>query len=87
MEQLIAQSNAKGIHLIFIIPPMLPEYRETLALQQALPASHVIELADYSRYPEFYLRENLFDHGHLNSAGGAIFTRRLANDFSELIQK
>lgn len=87
LEQLIAQSTAKGIHLIFIIPPMLPEYRETLALQQALPSQHVIELADYRKYPEFYSRENLFDHGHLNAAGAALFTTKLATDFSELIQK
>ena len=87
VEQLITQSNAKGIHLIFIIPPMLQEYRETQALQQALPASHVIELADYTRYPEFYLRENLFDHGHLNTAGAALFTQKMATELRLKLNK
>ncbi|MBK7389825.1 MAG: hypothetical protein IPI23_12380 [Bacteroidetes bacterium] len=49
-------------------------------MQQELPASHVIELADYSSYPEFYLRENLFDHSHLNSAGAALFTQKMATE-------
>lgn len=86
-NQLISDSQAKGIHLIFIIPPMLPEYREVLALKEALPENHVIELADINKYPEFYLRENLFDHGHLNAVGASLFTGELGDELRLIISK
>lgn len=78
LKDLIAQSEASGIHLFLVVPPMLQEYRETRALMESLPSSHVIELADVRRHPEFYDVSHLFDQGHLNRKGAALYTRKLA---------
>lgn len=85
LKELIARSDAAGIHLFLVVPPMLQEYRETRALMEALPSSHVIELADVRKHSEFYDVSHLFDQGHLNRKGAALYTYELAQAVRERI--
>ncbi|MGC1310048.1 MAG: hypothetical protein WA885_22700 [Phormidesmis sp.] len=75
---LIKKSKAKGVHLIFFVPPRLSSYIEAAAIAQALPKENVIEVFDPIKYPELYQPDLSFDKGHLNAKGAEIFTKIFA---------
>ena len=86
LKKLIRLGETRGSHVIFLLPPLWVDYGEDpVALYRALPAGHAIDLCDPQRFPEFYVLENAFDKGHLNSRGARIFTRRLAENLAELM--
>jgi hypothetical protein len=67
----------RGVDLIFVLPPKAPSKNEWAAFME-LPADQRIDMGDPGIHPEFYRLENLFDKGHLNEAGAAMYTRKLA---------
>ena len=84
INYLIKKSKEKNIHLVFIIPPRLPEYDGLIAIKEKLPKTHIIEIANPEKYPELYQIDYSFDIGHLNSEGAKIFTKYLADEFIDL---
>jgi len=85
LNALIAASDAKGVKLVFIIPPRGEEYLELLAIKNELPADHIIELANPGTVPELYTVAGSFDTNHLNKAGAAIFTSHVAKALREIL--
>lgn len=80
LEQILNHSKAKGIHLFFVIPPRLSDYREVRAIAQCFPAEQVIDVSDANKYPSLYRAAYTFDMGHLNEEGANRFTEYLARD-------
>lgn len=78
---LIEQSNKKGVHLIYIIPPRKnkSEYQKLLALKNRLPKKNILDVANPEKFPELYQVSYAFDVGHLNKSGANIFSRYTAN--------
>jgi hypothetical protein len=77
---LIEQAKKKGIHLVFVFPPLADSRGINFAypVWLALPPTNRIDLSDPQRYPELYEYSNLFDLEHVNSTGAQWFTRYLA---------
>ena len=85
--QLIKQSTARGIHLTYIITPRgAQEIPELLALKNALPQKHIIDLGKPMDFPELYDFDHTSDEAHLNEEGAKEFTKLLAQKFSTKIQ-
>jgi len=86
LRNLIERAEAKGIRLIYVLPPLLtnrgiyfayPVYRQ-------LPEANRLDLSDPAEYPELYLSENLFDLEHVNSKGAVKLSRYLAEAFVDM---
>ena len=86
LNDLIAMSKAKGVHLIFVVSPrMLPyQYKVLMSLYEQLPPANRINLSKAEEFPEFYFAENTFDFLHLNQKGSTLFSQALADKFNEL---
>jgi len=84
INRLIAMSKARGITLVFIIPPRAAS-KELIELLNMIGAKNTLDLSDGEKYPEFYLLENSFDNGHLNSRGSRLFTRQLFDAYKNKI--
>lgn len=84
--QLIKRAKVKGIHLILIYISSGTNQNpgRTINLCRSLPKSHIIELANPTKFPELYYVANAFDPGHLNAKGSRIFTRYLAQEFKKI---
>jgi hypothetical protein len=63
----------------------LVQYKNLLPILFALKRNYsVIELADASKYPDFYQKKYMFDDAHLNTDGSRIYSEKLAKQFNEL---
>ncbi|MBX2877813.1 MAG: hypothetical protein KTR30_37175 [Saprospiraceae bacterium] len=84
--QLIERAKEKGIHLILIYISSGTNQNPGRAINlcRSLPKSHIIELANPTKFPELYYVANAFDPGHLNAKGSRIFTRYLAQEFKKI---
>jgi len=88
--ELIKKCEAKGIRLIYLIPPLMASknyYQEAKSLYNVLPRGNKIELCNASKYPKLHSVENLWDKGHLNHKGAKLYTKLLASKFAELEKK
>ncbi|MBN2893184.1 MAG: hypothetical protein JXL97_15040, partial [Bacteroidales bacterium] len=83
IEKLIEKSKEKGIHLFFIIPPKLSDYKELRAIKEFLPKENIIDISDANDYPNLYKTEYTFDIGHLNEKGANLFTEYLADEIKK----
>lgn len=81
LERLLFSAENQEVKIYFVLTPRMKDYREVVALSKHLPAGQVIDLASPERFPQFYLMENSFDLGHLNTRGAEIFTSELAKSF------
>ena len=79
LENLMALGDERGIKVVFLLMP-LSNSREQMSLFYSLPKDRRIDLCDPLRYPELYMARNVFDKGHLNSAGSRLLTMALANE-------
>jgi hypothetical protein len=80
---LIRKSKAKGIKLVFVLPPVrLTE--GMIAVYNALPKEHRIQVCDPKNYPELYDPKNWIDTNHLNKFGAQKLTNRLAESVIKL---
>lgn len=88
LHALINNCIRQNIHLIILLPPRLDrlQYQELLPVFNSLPAGHRINMADARQYPEFYFADYSFDVTHMNEKGAEIYSRKLAENFSVLIQ-
>lgn len=82
LKRMIDLGKAKGVHVIFVAVPGSPQRNlRVLQLGHTLPKGHFLDIADPDRHPEFYLRENKFDGGHLNKTAAEQMTAVLAQAF------
>lgn len=84
LQYLLDKSQAKGVDLIFFIPPRLETYEGLASIVESLPSDHVIEVFDPVKYPEIYRPDLSFDEIHLNEKGAEIFTRYFADAVSDV---
>ncbi|MEZ5003658.1 MAG: hypothetical protein R2730_11555 [Chitinophagales bacterium] len=88
INELIALSEDKGIHLIFILHPRLfaYEYPLVMPLYDAIDDAHKLNLNDADKYHSFYEAKYTFDALHLNEAGATIYSKALAEEFNQLLK-
>ncbi|MEM7028082.1 MAG: hypothetical protein AAF629_00715 [Chloroflexota bacterium] len=86
IQTLISRAKEKGYHLIFVLPPRLPQrnYLQLLPVFDQIGDQHKIDLANPDQFPEFYVVETSFDIGHFDDVGSKLFTETLAKKFNEL---
>lgn len=80
INKLIKKSNKNGIHLIFVVPPKLPDYKEIYALLEYIPSQHFIDISSPRKYPLLYESQYTFDVGHLNQKGAKLFSNYVAKE-------
>lgn len=80
LKGFIKESEQKGIHIFFVIPPRLTDYKEIRAIQNFLPKKNIIDLSNAKKYPKLYKVEYSFDIGHLNDKGANLFTKYLVDE-------
>lgn len=85
IKSLIEQFNASEIQLVFTIPPRYLS-KETLALFQEIPERHRVDLGSPQAYSELYTTKYSFDSGHFNSRGGIIYSIKLGEALSNVLQ-
>jgi hypothetical protein len=71
----------QGIELILFLPPTVSPAQ--FYPKRVLETTTLFDLSDPARYPDFYDPANRRDGVHLNLAGSALYTRRLALLFVE----
>jgi len=81
LQYLIKKSEQLGIKLSFVVQPRLSGYREVFALEDALPANSIIEIANPAIYPQLYALKNAYDVGHMKYSGAVIVTDILSEKF------
>lgn len=87
IKDLMGKAKRKGIELSFIIHPLHKDYKEWIAMEEALPKGIVVELANPSVYSELYSYENFYDFDHYNLKGANYFTSYLANKVATFSDK
>jgi hypothetical protein len=50
-----------------------------------MPPNHFIDFTSPEEFPHLYVLENQFDLGHLNNAGGELFTADVARSLTEIL--
>jgi len=88
LNNMIAESEKKGIFLVFLLSPRIDnnQYKELLPLFNQIDPRHRIEISDGRKFPELYLAENSFDGTHLNKVGADLYTTILASRLSTLLK-
>jgi len=76
--------RATGAEPIFIDPPSLELDDDLQAAQRLNLIEMLLSYKDPVRFPELYQAKNRYDADHLNEATSEVFTRVLAEDFSEV---
>ncbi|MFK8183706.1 MAG: hypothetical protein AB8B99_10045 [Phormidesmis sp.] len=75
--------RAAGAEPIFVEPPSLHMVNDFQAAQQVGAIDTLLSYKDPNQFPQLYGVEQRADADHLNDAGSRVFTRLLAEDFSE----
>jgi len=78
--------RATGAEPIFIDPPSLELDDDLQAARRLNVIETLLSYKDPARFPELYQAKNRYDADHLNEATSEVFTRILAEDFSEAIK-
>ena len=86
LNRLIDEAAAKGIDLIFVLPPLLTPAGVQFAypVYLHLPEAHRIDLSDPIAYPLLYDANYMFDLEHVNAEGAALLSAYLAAATLEL---
>lgn len=85
LNEIINLSREKGIHIFFVIPPKLGNYKELYAIKENLPNENIIDISSAVDYPNLYKTKYTFDIGHLNEKGANLFTEYLANEIKKCL--
>lgn len=80
MRQAVLKAGATPI---FFVPPMTTD-RHYLPPPEMAQHMTIWNFSDPQRYPQLFLPEHRLDYIHMNTAGGKVFTRALAERFAEL---
>jgi hypothetical protein len=71
-----------GAEPLFVIQPALARQWDLIAAAELGAVDTLLRYDDPDRDAALFAHENRFDSLHLNDAGAALFTRRLADDFA-----
>ena len=80
MLQLIEKSEQRGVQLIFILSPRNGT-QQLVNLSNQIPARNLIDMAEPTKYEQFYSLKNSFDLGHLNNRGAKLYSEKLGQEF------
>lgn len=84
---LYERCKAKGIRLIFVMPPKgRTDYNLLLSIYERLPEDSRLQLADPAEFPEFFTLENGYNYHHMNAQGAAIYSGVFGEKLVELIK-
>jgi hypothetical protein len=79
---------AKGIRLIFVMPPKgRTDYHLLMAIYENLPDDSKINLADPRDFPEFFSLENGYNYHHMNAKGSHLYSQIYGERLVELLLK
>ncbi|MEJ2139143.1 MAG: hypothetical protein P8Y61_06810 [Gammaproteobacteria bacterium] len=89
LQQLLGRAQARGIRLIYFVPPLLTPAGISFAYPTFLlmPEGSRLDLSDPAKLPEVYEADNVFDLEHVNSHGAAFLSRYFAEEYSRLLRK
>ena len=74
------EAEARGIRLVFMLPPLLTPDGVRFAFPAYLRLGDgAIDLSDPRRLPELYDADNVFDLEHVNSGGAVLLSEHLGN--------
>jgi hypothetical protein len=82
---MIKESKKKGIHIIFLLPPVTLTKRMADVFN-SLPRENRIEMCDPDRFPELYFEENWKDETHLNRMGSAYLSKYFYLEYCKLLE-
>ncbi len=83
LERVEALVRALGAEPVFVIQPALARQWDLIAAAERGAVETLLRYDDPDRDAALFAHENRFDSLHLNDAGAALFTRRLADDFAQ----
>ncbi len=75
-----------GATPVFVIQPALSWQWDLIKLADAGKVDVLLRYDDPELHPELFAHEQRFDSRHLNDAGAAAFTRKLADDFAAWVR-
>ncbi len=84
LRLLAADCQKKGIKLFFVLPPFSTP--SDLSEVKGIPGAEILDFSSRSIFRELYTNRNVYDNGHLNRRGAAIFTGKLADSLNHLIR-
>ena len=85
LMDLVEYGEEKGVRIVFLLLPKSPEilYEMTYPSFLKLPEKNRINLADPSKYGDFYKLEYSFDRAHLNKKGANLLTKAIIDEYKE----
>ena len=83
IKDLIGQSKARGIHLVWVLSPRNAS-QELVNISRQLPKEHFIDMANPEFFASLYTLRYSFDTGHLNDKGSDLYSKLLAIEFSKI---
>lgn len=85
LKERIETARSKGIYLMFILPAPDVANLEMISFAHQMPPDHFMNFSSPEEFPHLYVLENQFDLGHLNNAGGELFTADVARSLAEIL--
>ena len=82
--QLINRSKARGIKLVFVLPPVRLT-RGMAAVFRSLPVENRIEVCNPQTFPKLYYIDNWIDETHLSENGSYFLNTYLVNEYTKSI--
>ncbi|WP_123982418.1 hypothetical protein [Chryseobacterium sp. G0201] len=87
INELAERCKKKNIQLIMLVPgPAEPDAKKLEVYQNVLKVP-LVSLVNPDEYTEFYLYENRWDTGHLNSKGSKILSEKTALHLEKILDK
>ncbi|MGD1952781.1 MAG: hypothetical protein ACFB14_24515 [Leptolyngbyaceae cyanobacterium] len=86
IRKIIKAVNQSGATPVFIITPTLDTAEDLYQAHQEGVIPKLLAYNDPSKYPQFYRLDNRHDAEHLNIDAANIFSRKLAQDFAQIVK-
>ncbi|MGI8891578.1 MAG: hypothetical protein ACR2G0_12465 [Chthoniobacterales bacterium] len=83
LQHFVVEMKRYGIEVIFLVPPSVGGARGSAFY--APKSDLLFDYDDLTRYAPYYAEPNRLDTEHLNGRGAELFTRTLADDFTQAL--
>jgi hypothetical protein len=83
----LGRLRARAVEPFFVIAPIPAGTPMLYRLEEAGELGRVLAYNQPARYPELYALENRFDWTHVNREGAALWSRLLADDLADWIER
>ncbi len=89
VKKLLKLAEENNVYLIFVLQPKFGyvAYSEIIPIFEQIDEYHKINMADPDKFPELYYAKYSKDKTHLNHNGAKIYSRYLAKEFNDLMNK